>query len=78
MRKLGDAVELTVDDVVLKRATPYPAVWEQKTFVTFAEVTQEEVKDGLSKKRLQDLGHFVWGLLAPLMNEPAEKHSSTS
>lgn len=70
VRRVGNDVELTCDDVTLKESVPFRATWQQKTFITFAQVSQQEIEEGPSEQRIRDLGHFVWGLLAPLMRDP--------
>ena len=66
-------MELTCDDVVLSGHEPFRATWQHKAFVTFAKISQEEIEEGMSEQRLRDLGHFVLGLLAPLMRNRNER-----
>ena len=69
VRRIGGDVELTCDDVALMGHEPFRATWQHKTFITFAKISEEEIEEGLSEQRVRDLGHFVWGLLAPLMRD---------
>lgn len=67
LRRVGDDVEVTMDDVV--RRTDVPGIntqWDHDRFITFAVITAEQLDGNMSESDYARFGRFVFGSISAL------------
>jgi hypothetical protein len=65
IRRTDAGVEVTMDDVLLERAGPgRDRLWRHDAFVTFADVSREQLSGAMTDEDLKRFGQFVFGAIA--------------